>query len=190
MKAPICVALVAAAAVISACSGAPSPGSGLTTASILDGQGKSPTTSIGITNDNPMARPLYAAFTAARAEKCGFNFDAAGLRSRYLAYETQQGGNGQPIAQIEKTYDSTFQRIRTGLEEDACSDKKSAEIKAALSKQLAGDFTPNFPAPKKEVAQCGGLFAPTCQDNDPNQKFNSKDFWQKIEDDRRGVRSK
>lgn len=178
------------ATVLVACSGAPTTGgSGLTTASILDGQRGSETTELGITNDNPMARPLYAAFTAARADRCGFNFDAQALRARYLAYEAQAGGNSQPLPAIEKTYDQTFQKVRSGLTEDACGDRKSAEIKAALGRQLAGDFTPNFPKPTPVVAQCGGFFN-SCTDVDPNKKFEAKDFWSKVEDDRKGVRSK
>ncbi|MFM2421608.1 MAG: hypothetical protein RL291_138 [Pseudomonadota bacterium] len=187
MKNHLTWAALSGVLVLAACSGAPTTGgSGLTTSSILDGQ-KAEQTELGITNDNPMARPLYAAYTAARADKCGFNFDAAALRSRYLAFEAQQQG-AQPIAQVEKTYDQTYQKLRGALGEDACEGSKVANIKTALGRQLAGDFNAYFPAAKPAVAQCG--FFTTCEDVDPNKKFDSRDFWRKVEDDRRGVRSK
>ena len=50
----------------------------------------------------------------------------------------------------------TFKAIRTsvGADPDYCTDSKSAAIKKDLTRHLAGDFTPNLPAPKKEES-CG-----------------------------------
>jgi hypothetical protein len=144
---------------------------GLATGSTGDG----PTMS----NEDPMARPVFVAWTSARAQRCGFNFDVAKLRSGYLAYESKQGAVGESFIRIEKTYDSTFKTIsdRVSADPGYCTEKKSVEIKAELGRHLAGDYAPNFVKPKV-VAQCGGFFDP-CDSGRTDEKFDSKQFWAK-----------
>jgi|SRR5262245_56346269 hypothetical protein len=127
-----------------------------------------------LNNDDPSARPMAVAWTSARAQRCGFYFDAAKLRSSYLAFEAKQSGADQR-AKAEKVYDSTFQTIRqrVGSEPDYCTDAKSADIKKDLSRHLAGDFRPDFPKPK--VAESCGFFG--CGGSS-EEKFSSDKFWQ------------
>ena len=100
-------------------------------------------------------RPFAVAWTSARAQRCGFNFDPGKLRGSYLAYEARQSPPDQ-LAKAERTYDSTYKVIRAnaGADPDYCTDSKSAEIKKDLTRHLAGDFKPDLPAPKKQET-CG-----------------------------------
>jgi hypothetical protein len=147
-------------------------GTGLTTSSTA-AESKIPA------NDDPVARPTFVAWTSARAKRCGFFFDAAKLRTAYLAYEGKQGGD---LANIERVYDQTFKSTSDTVWANAeyCSDKKGAEIKQELARHLAGDYTPNFPKPKV-VADCGFFGCGPAVSDEP---FDSKKFWQKSDADR------
>jgi hypothetical protein len=146
--------MLAAAALAAGCSGGASGLLGGTAPAGADAPGS-------FTDDNPAARPVAVAWTSARAQRCGFYFDPARLRSSYLAYEARQSGAEQ-AAKAEKAYDSTFRTIRerVAADPDYCSDGKSAEIKKDLTRHLAGDFTPNFPKTKTAETcwffNCGG----------------------------------
>jgi hypothetical protein len=150
-----------------------SSGAGLSTGSTGDG----PTMS----NEDPLARPVHVAWTSARAQRCGFNFDANKLRSNYLGYESRQGATGEQFIKLERSYDSTFKTTseRVSADPGYCTDKKGLDIKAELTRHLAGDFAPNFPKPKV-VAKCGGLFDP-CDSGRTEEKFESKKFWTEMD---------
>ena len=129
----------------------------------------------GIGNDSPAARPVAVAWTSARAQRCGFHFDAAKLRASYLAYEARQS-NGEQLTKSEQSYDTTFKviRDRVAADPDYCSDKKGAEIKADLQRHLKGDFTPNFP--KAKVVESCGFFG--CTPAPSDEKFDNKKFFE------------
>src|SRR5215813_12444727 len=57
--------------------------------------------------DDPMVRPFAVAWTSARAQRCGFNFNPSKLRASYLAYEATQSPPDQ-LAKAEQVYDTTF----------------------------------------------------------------------------------
>ena len=121
------------------------------------------------------------AWTSARAQRCGFNFDTAKLRATYLAYESRQGAAGEQLAKIQNSYDTTFKTIsgRVSADPDYCTDKKSADIKVDLTRHLAGDYTPNLPKPKVEVS-CG-LFGGACDSGQTDEKFESKKFYDELD---------
>ncbi|MBO0766755.1 MAG: hypothetical protein J2P50_19485, partial [Hyphomicrobiaceae bacterium] len=125
-------------------------------------------------NDDPLARPVAVAWTSARAQRCGFYFNPAKLRSSYLAYEARRSGPEQ-VAQAEKVYDSTFNTIRDKVAADPgyCTDGKSAEIKRDLTRHLAGDFAASFPKPKVAESSCM-LF---CGADTSDQAWDAKKFW-------------
>jgi hypothetical protein len=127
-----------------------------------------------LNNDDPAARPIAVAWTSARAQRCGFYFDPAKLRSSYLAFEARQSGPDQ-LAKAEKAYDSTFQSIRQRVasEPDYCSDAKSANIKKDLTRHLAGDFRADFPKPK--AAESCGFFG--CGGSS-EEKFSADKFFE------------
>ena len=164
--------LLLGAGLVAGCGG---NGAGLTTASTA-AELKVPS------NDDPLARPTFVAWTSARAKRCGFFFDAAKLKASYLAYESKKGAGAGDLANIERTYEQTFKSTSDTVwaNNDYCSEKKGAEIKQELSRHLSGDYAPNFPKPKV-VADCG-VFG--CSSSVSDEPFDSKKFWQKNDADK------
>jgi hypothetical protein len=150
----------------------------LTGATAADAPGK-------LGNDDPTARPIAVAWTSARAYRCGFHFDPAKLKASYLAYEAKQSGPDQ-LAKAEKSYDTTFKTIRDRVSRDPdyCTDGKSKEIKADLTRHLTGDFTPKLPQPK--VVEGCGFFG--CSEAKSDEAFDAKKFWEAEEKKRSGGR--
>lgn len=138
--------LALAAAALAGCSA----GSGLTTGSLL-GEDK-PTAPVV----DPSARAFQVGTASARAVKCGFNFDPAKLKLNYLAYEKQQAP-GQDTSKVERVYDVSFNGVAKAVaaEGEYCSSAKTRQIKADLTRHLAGDYTPNAPKDAEEE----GLFS-------------------------------
>jgi hypothetical protein len=156
--------------------GCGSGASGLTAASVT-------ADTPGITNEDPLARPIQVAWTSARAQRCGFNFDTAKMRTSYLTYEQRQGAAGEQLGKIQNSYDTTFKTIsaRVSADPDYCTDKRSNLIKADLQRHLAGDYKPNLPQPAKVEPQCGGLFGGSCDSGASDKKFNTKDLFDDLE---------
>ena len=134
-----------------------------------------------------MARPVQVAWTSARAEKCGFNFDAARLKANYMAFEQSQGADANRLGNITKSYDLTTAKIKGSIagRDDFCSDKKSALIKADLQRHLAGNYEPNFPEDKKVVT--GNIFT-TGADTTQYGKHDPKSIWRDLEDKKNGIK--
>lgn len=134
--------VIAATFSVSACGN----GGGVTTGSLFGSSQPKPVT------DERTERALEVAATSARASRCGYNFDPARLRTAYLAYETAQGGTPEQVAKAEKVYDFTRTSLvqKIAKEEDFCTEAKTKDIKASLTKNLAGDFSAT---PKKVVAE-------------------------------------
>ncbi len=176
------LSLTAAIAALSL-AGCSNSGGGVSTASILDGAPSGATGEVAaIKNGDPNARPVQVAWTAARAQRCGFAFDPAKLKGNFLAAEARGGALQPQLAGAEKAYDQTFTKISAQIkgEADYCTDKKTAGIKADLQRHLAGDFTPNLPnSDTKKVAASGSIFDGLISD-EPAEKFDSKTFWDDI----------
>ncbi len=174
--------------VLGGCGGGGTGGSGLSTASVL---GEAPASASGetpgISKADPMARPVQVAWTSARAEKCGFNFDSARLKANYIAFEQAQGADATRLGAIAKSYDMTAAKIKGSLaaEDGYCTEKKSSAIKSDLQRHLAGNFEPNFPEDKK-VAQ-GNLFTKASDTTDQG-RFDAKTIWKDLEDKKNGTK--
>lgn len=148
----IVLTLLLATAGLAGCSGSPS----LSTASIFGGEDK-PAAPAGPVN-TPTSRALQVGATAARATKCGYNFDANKLRSNFLAAEaTQMPGADQ--TNVVKTYDTAYAGVSKAAagQPGYCSETKTKDIKADLTRHLAGDYSPA--PPKPVVEEDGGLFS-------------------------------
>jgi hypothetical protein len=180
---------IIAAAALSGCSGSSGNSAGLTTSAILDGGGASvPGDAPSVAADDPLARPIQVGWTVARAQKCGFNFDAAKMRGAFLAGEIQRGMAGDAMSKIEKSYDQTVTTVRGNITGDAdyCTDKRSAAIKSDLQRHLAGDYSSKLQEPKKKVAT-GGFFEGWGEPDD--KKFDPKTIWQELKDKKDGTRT-
>jgi hypothetical protein len=134
-----------------------------------------------VNNADPMARPTQVAWTAARAQRCGFSFDPAKLKANYIAYESKQGAAGDQLARIQKTYESTLQATSAKISTDPgyCANTTTSEIKLDLTRHLAGDYTPNLPKPKAGQS-CGILGCPLPIVDEP---YDPNSFWQKKDHD-------
>lgn len=133
-----------------------SEGSSLSTSSIFGGGSATPAAPAGPVS-TPTTRALQVGATAARATKCGYNFDAGKLRSNFLAAEATQAP-GADQANVQKTYDTAYAGVSkaASTKSDYCSTSKTREIKADLTRHLAGDYSPSPPEP---VEQEEGLFS-------------------------------
>ncbi len=70
-------------------------------------------------------------------------------------------------------------------EPDYCTERKSQEIKADLTRHLAGDFTPKLPQQPKVVESCG-FFG--CPEASRDEAWDTKKFWEQDAAKRSGSR--
>ena len=172
-----------AAMALSGCSGGPSLPS-LSTGSVTPQQGAAAAPAAAEqpgTKNDPTQRAFQVGSTSARAVKCGFYFDPVRLKQQFLASEATLGAAGEAITKIEKIYDVSFNGITRAItpREDYCTDAKSKEIKADLTRHLAGDYTP---VQRKVAAKEDGFFSGLFDgaDNvDSGPKIGTDEWWEK-----------
>ncbi len=163
-----------------------SSGNGLTTGSIFGSETKKTgvsATAAPVVKNDPVTRAFHVGSFSARAVRCGFHFDAVKLKSDYMAYETTAGLPVSEMAKLGNAYSTGFNGVSKGIgnAKQYCSPSKVASIKAALTRYLAGDFTP----PVKKVAKVAknegffsGFFdADVVEGSGPG--FGSDDWWTK-----------
>lgn len=170
------LALLATATALAGCSGGP----GLTTGTIFGGSQASAAADAGPKND-PTSRAFQVGGVSARAVKCGYNFDPAKLKSTFLATEAAAVAP-QDLGQIERTYDITYNAVAKAIaaEPNYCSAERTADIKAALTRHLAGDYTPS--PPKKVVVEDSGWFDFGGSSSESGPSFGSDSWWEKQRD--------
>ena len=124
----------------------------------------------------PEERATQVGATSARAVKCGYNFDPARLRANYLASEMQAGTPAVQMAKVEKIYDLMNLQVKAAVAEEGgyCNQSKTSEIKADLSRHLAGDFSP---PPKK--AEAGGIGLFDSKGPSATKALTADDMWDK-----------
>ncbi len=139
-------------ALVAGCSG----GNPLTTSALMGGNGaKAPEPAQA--QSDPVARALQVGTTSARALKCGFNVDPVKMRTQFLAAET--AASPADTAKITQVYDTAYRGVTRAVATQGelyCSERKVAQIKASLSRHLAGDYAPAPPEPDPEEEE--GLF--------------------------------
>jgi hypothetical protein len=124
-----------------------------TTGSLLGGNAN---TKANRDPNDPVARAMGVAATSARAQKCGYNFDAQKLKARYLAYEATS--NPAASEKLSGVYDTAFAGVKKAIasqEEEYCTPDRTERLKTALNRNLAGDYTP---PPSEAPADDGSLF--------------------------------
>jgi hypothetical protein len=173
--------------------GCSSGSSGVSTASIL---GAAPTPPAGaapgaqvapvaaaVPSSTPTDRAFLVGSVSARAAKCGYNFDAAKLKASYVANEMSRGTPADQLAQVDQVYGVAYNGVAKAAAEDPnyCSDRKTQEIKADLTRLLAGDFEPRKVVAKQDQ---GGFFDSFFDGGAAEQgpKFGSGDWWDKQAD--------
>jgi hypothetical protein len=177
-RAAISVVTIAAALAVAGCSSS----GGVSTSSIL-GSAPTPPTAPVVAASTPTTRAFQAGSVAARAQKCGYNFDEARLKASYFANEMSRGTPPDQMAQVEKIYDVARGGVAKAAagEPDYCSEQKTKTIKADLNRLLAGDFEPpQKPAVVAKKEDDGGLFDGWFDGgSQPDDNFGSGDWWAK-----------
>ena len=147
--------------------------SGLTTGSLGGGGGgeaRPATPQAPMVVTDPLRRAIKVAETSARAERCGYHFDPTRLRTAYLATEVQQNAlDAAATGKLTSTYDLA-RRVtlhETTSDQGYCTSARTAQIKAALNRHLAGDFVVVDDPKKKDEGLFGALASDTS-----NQKLN------------------
>jgi hypothetical protein len=153
------LAIVGGSLMLAGCSSMPS----LSTGSIFGGS----TAPSGATNvlpaaeaaptSDPTSRAFQVGTVAARAVKCGYNFDPAKLRAAFLAAEVGGGASTADAQRIQQIYDVSYNGVvkATAADPAYCTEQRTKDIKTDLSRHLAGDYAP---PPRKQVAQESGGF--------------------------------
>jgi hypothetical protein len=156
MRTSTALLTVLASLLVMGCSG----GSGLTTGTLFGGGEDNAKQQVAAPpKADPSTRAFQVGSVAARAQKCGYNFDSAKLQASFLANEAAQGIADEQIERARKIYDIAYRGVSKGVAEQAayCSKKRTAAIKKDLTRYLAGDFS----ARPTKVAKkdSGGLFS-------------------------------
>ena len=164
-----------------------SSGPGITTGSLFGGSSQAAAPVAAPDNNTPTGRALHVGTVAARASKCGYNFDAAALKSNYLAAEAAGGLAVADLTKVEQIYDTGYRGVMSAAasEPDYCNGKRTAAIKTDLTKVLAADFSPP-PAPK--AGSDGGMFGNLFDQDvveDKGPQFGTGDWWDSQRDNRR-----
>lgn len=104
--------------------------------------------------NTPTARAVQVAWTAMRAKKCGFNFDAQKLRNSFLQAEGAITGDPATLTKAQRAYDYTAKNIteRIGPDENYCTETRARKIGADLKRHLAGDYSAPVKIKKAKVA--------------------------------------
>ena len=118
-------------------------GNSLTTGSLF-GSGSGPDQPVAPKPITPSERALYVGANVARAQRCGFFFNAEEVKANYLASEQEAGTAPDVVAKVTKEFDFTRQSVLAAAAKDDtyCTEGRNREVKAALTRQLAGDFSP------------------------------------------------
>ncbi|MEQ1695756.1 MAG: hypothetical protein ABL901_07940 [Hyphomicrobiaceae bacterium] len=160
---------------VAGCSNAPLPS--LTTGSLFgskpDAQAAAAAPAQPVVRNDPMMRTLQVSRTAAKAQRCGFNFDAAKLKGGLMASEGTQGGvDVAELAKLDKVYSGSFNGTMkaTSADEGYCSDGRTKHIKAELARHLAGDYAPGDAFKDPNADDDGGIFSGSGGLLDPNSQ--------------------
>lgn len=185
------------------CSGGPSPLPSLSTGSVAGpsaaatiAPGSAAAPAVAATAAAPPAPPpttptqrtFQVASTAARAVKCGFNFDPERLKQQYLAAEAASGTDIAEMAKVQKMYDISFTGIGRGIasNEEYCTDAKTKVIKEDLNRHLAGDYSPRetkqAAAAKKQDSGFFSSLFDAQYDTDNGPKIGTSEWWEKQHD--------
>ena len=145
---------------LAACSGTPT----LTTSSLFSTSNQSSGATTTPKPATPVDRALHLGATTARARKCGYHFDPARLRQAFIDAETTRGTPAELVTKASQSYDFTDKKISAKIATDQtyCSATRTAQIKKALQRALAGDFEPpRNKKPKDNSGLLAGYEAPS-----------------------------
>lgn len=154
------IAILGLTILLAGCSGS---ASSLTTGSLFGG-GDTQTGEKADAASTPPAgdatsRAFQVGSVSARAVKCGYNFDPAALKAKFLATEASQGASPELIVRAEKIYDIAYNGVWKGVasQKNYCSPARTKQIQADLQRHLAGDYKPSKRKTVKAESSGGGI---------------------------------
>ena len=159
---------------LAGCSNAPLPS--LSTGSLM---GKPDAVAAAVkpeAKNDPTTRTLQVSRIAARAQRCGFNFDAAKLKGNFMAAEgAQPGSDVAQLGKLDSVYNSSFAGTLKAItkEGDYCSDARTAHIKSELARHLAGDYAPGTAFKDPNAADNGGILDNMFGNNGGDSNYKS-----------------
>lgn len=112
--------------------------------------------------NDPISRTLQVSRTAAKAQRCGFHFDAVRLKGSFMASEgSQAGADVAELAKLDKVYTGSFNGTikAASADETYCSDARTKHIKGELARHLSGDYAPGQAFQDPNADDDGGVFA-------------------------------
>lgn len=126
----------------------------------------------------PEQRAAQVGAVSARAVKCGYNFDPSRLRANYMAAEAQFGTPVDQLGKVEKAYDTINGKVAAEVAKDGgyCTEARTRDIKADLTRHLAGDFSP---PPAKRVAEGPSFWDSISGTGEAPKPFNADEMWDK-----------
>lgn len=124
---------------------------GLSTSSILGSGSSTPPAPKPVTASD---RALYVGATVARAQRCGFVFDPEQVRANFISAESQAGTPADQVQKVTREFDFTRKSVLDSAAKDEtyCTEVRTREVKAALGRHLAGDFSPPQRRPQVDVS--------------------------------------
>ena len=104
-----------------------------------------------VVKNDPESRAVQVAWTAARAQHCGFHFSPPKLKSSLMAYESGQGTQPEELIRLDKVYDLSQRSVAVRLKNfpDYCNPAVVQDVRDDLKRHLASDFTPRPRKPRK-----------------------------------------
>lgn len=164
MKRATILSGMACVLLLAGCANAPLPS--LTTGSLFgskpDAAAAATPAAAPVVRNDPTTRTLQVSRVAAKAQRCGFNFDPARLKGSFLAAEGAQGGiDVTELAKLDKVYTSSFSGTTKAVSADEgyCSAARNAHVKADLARHLKGDYAPGEAFKDPNADDDGGLFS-------------------------------
>lgn len=152
--------ILSLAVLVTGCSGS---ASSLTTGSLFGGGNSGQSENAEAATKPPQGDATSRAFqvgsVSARAVKCGYNFDPAALKAKFLATESSQGATPELIVRAEKIYDIAYNGVWKGVasQKNYCSASRTKQIQSDLQRHLAGDYTPSNRKTVKAESSDGGV---------------------------------
>ena len=162
-----------------ALAGCAGSGSELTTAGVLGEEKKPGNLAMQST---ATGRAIQVGSVAARAVKCGFNFDPAKLKSAFLGREAQAGLGVDELAKTEKVYGVAYSGVAKGVQGDSASLHRS-QIRRDQVRPHPPPRRRFLPAPPREKADdsiWASFFDNASVENGP--KFGSQEWWDRQKD--------
>lgn len=116
----------------------------LTTGSLFGGNSSGPAQVQAPKAVTPSDRAVYVAANITRAQRCGFFFDPEQVKVNFIAAEQAAGTTPDVMQKITREFDATRAQLAPVIAKDDayCTEGRTREVKAALTRHLAGDFNP------------------------------------------------